>query len=186
MEGNIRIYRLPKGHGTDQWKYYCPSWRWGKYTFHVAPVYTRFLDRSISATQSGIMKVTWIVFNQLNACFLFWYSITWFLLYNLNQGSPPSSTGDRSRFWLYWLDHLVYLLNWKKTKGSNQYSQIWLRSPVPEGGKPWFKLACTWWTLLQKYVAYTEIDIYSFMPTKFLNTGTWTIFMFILIKKIRN
>jgi len=26
MEGNIRIYRLPKGLGTDQWKWYCPSW----------------------------------------------------------------------------------------------------------------------------------------------------------------
>jgi len=25
MEGNIRIYRLPKGRGTDQWKWYCPS-----------------------------------------------------------------------------------------------------------------------------------------------------------------
>jgi hypothetical protein len=22
MEGNIRIYRLPKGRGTDQWKWY--------------------------------------------------------------------------------------------------------------------------------------------------------------------
>jgi len=34
MEGNIRIYRLPKGRGTDQWKWYCPSWRQGQYHFH--------------------------------------------------------------------------------------------------------------------------------------------------------
>ena len=34
MEGNIRIYRLPKGCGTDQWKCYCLSWRRGKYQFH--------------------------------------------------------------------------------------------------------------------------------------------------------
>jgi hypothetical protein len=27
MEGNIRIYRLPKGRGTEQWKLYCPSRR---------------------------------------------------------------------------------------------------------------------------------------------------------------
>ena len=34
MEDNIRIYRLPKGHGTDQWKLYFPSrWR-GQYHFH--------------------------------------------------------------------------------------------------------------------------------------------------------
>jgi len=34
MEGNIRIYRTPKGRGTDQWKWYCPSRRRGKYQFH--------------------------------------------------------------------------------------------------------------------------------------------------------
>ena len=33
IEGNtcIRIYRLPMGRGTDQWKWYCPSRRRGKY-----------------------------------------------------------------------------------------------------------------------------------------------------------
>jgi hypothetical protein len=25
MEGNIRIYRLPTGHGTDQWILYYPN-----------------------------------------------------------------------------------------------------------------------------------------------------------------
>jgi hypothetical protein len=34
MEGNIKIYRLPKGRGTDQWKWYCLSRRRGKYQFH--------------------------------------------------------------------------------------------------------------------------------------------------------
>jgi hypothetical protein len=34
MEGNIKIYRLPKGRGTDQWKWYCPSRRWVQYHFH--------------------------------------------------------------------------------------------------------------------------------------------------------
>ena len=34
MEGNIRIYRLPKGRGTDQWKWYLPSQRRGHYNFH--------------------------------------------------------------------------------------------------------------------------------------------------------
>jgi len=27
MEGNIRIYRLPKGRGMDQWKWYCPPYQ---------------------------------------------------------------------------------------------------------------------------------------------------------------
>ena len=39
MEGNIRIYRLPKGRDTDQWKWYCSSLlgrtrRFGQYHFH--------------------------------------------------------------------------------------------------------------------------------------------------------
>jgi len=34
MEGNMRIYRLPKSHGTDHWKWYCPNQRRGKYRFH--------------------------------------------------------------------------------------------------------------------------------------------------------
>ena len=34
MEGNIRIYRLPKGRGTGQWKWYCLSRRRRKYHFH--------------------------------------------------------------------------------------------------------------------------------------------------------
>ena len=34
MEGNIRIYRLPKGRVTDQWKWYCLSRRREKYQFH--------------------------------------------------------------------------------------------------------------------------------------------------------
>ena len=34
MEGNIRIYRLPKGRSTEQWKLYCSSQRRGKYQFH--------------------------------------------------------------------------------------------------------------------------------------------------------
>ena len=25
MEGNIKIYRLPKGRGMDQWKWYLPN-----------------------------------------------------------------------------------------------------------------------------------------------------------------
>lgn len=34
MEGNIRIYRLPKGLGTDRWKWYYPSRRRVKYHLH--------------------------------------------------------------------------------------------------------------------------------------------------------
>jgi len=34
MEGNIRIYRLLKGLGTDRWKWYCPSRRRVKYHLH--------------------------------------------------------------------------------------------------------------------------------------------------------
>ena len=34
MEGNIRIYILPKGCSTDQWKWYCSSQRQGQYHFH--------------------------------------------------------------------------------------------------------------------------------------------------------
>jgi hypothetical protein len=37
MEGNIRIYRLLKGRGTDQWKWYCRSRRLyliNKYTIY--------------------------------------------------------------------------------------------------------------------------------------------------------
>ena len=34
MEGYIRIYRMPKGRGTDQLKLYCPSQRRGQYHFH--------------------------------------------------------------------------------------------------------------------------------------------------------
>ena len=34
MEGNIRMYRLPKGRGTDQWKWYRPIRRQGQYHFH--------------------------------------------------------------------------------------------------------------------------------------------------------
>jgi len=47
MEGNIRIYRLLKGRGMDQWKWYCPSRRREKYLFHGP-----YHDPSISATQS--------------------------------------------------------------------------------------------------------------------------------------
>ena len=32
MKGNIKIYRLPKGRGTDQWKWYCR--RREQYHFH--------------------------------------------------------------------------------------------------------------------------------------------------------
>ena len=34
MEGNIGIYRLPKGRGTDQWKSYCSSRSRGQYHYH--------------------------------------------------------------------------------------------------------------------------------------------------------
>jgi hypothetical protein len=30
MEGNIGIYRLPKGRGTDQWKWYYIAWAGGE------------------------------------------------------------------------------------------------------------------------------------------------------------
>jgi len=34
MEVNIKIYRLTKGRGMDQWKWLCLSRRRGKYQFH--------------------------------------------------------------------------------------------------------------------------------------------------------
>ena len=34
IECNIRIYRLPLGRGTDQWKWYCPRLQLGQYHFH--------------------------------------------------------------------------------------------------------------------------------------------------------
>jgi hypothetical protein len=35
MEGNIRIYRLLKGRGTDQWKWYCRAGGEGNIYFMV-------------------------------------------------------------------------------------------------------------------------------------------------------
>ena len=54
MEGNIRIYRLPKGRGT---------------------VRTSENDIALASLYRAIVKVTWRVFNQLNVCFLFLYTI---------------------------------------------------------------------------------------------------------------
>jgi hypothetical protein len=61
IEVNIRIYKQPSGRGT------------GPKTLYrlVAPVYARFWTGLCQqpSLYRGIVKVTWRVFNQLNACF---------------------------------------------------------------------------------------------------------------------
>ena len=49
-ECNIRIDRLPLGRGTNQWKWYCPRLRIGKYHFHWS------VPRSLSS-----LYVSWYI-----------------------------------------------------------------------------------------------------------------------------
>jgi hypothetical protein len=61
MEGNIRIYRLPKGRGTDQWKMILPEPK----LLSIHGYWTGLYQHP--SMYHGIVKVTWRMFNQLDS-----------------------------------------------------------------------------------------------------------------------